>query len=481
VTDYRHLYSPERPTALVLSGTGADGAYHAGVLHALHDAGVKIDLVAGRGVGAASAMFAAVDGGARLWDAQGLWRSARTAHLYRWAWPLRIVGWSLAASGVVLVSPLLFLALAVIVYPAGALLGMAGMDAGASLVGAYADLLRAAFEPARLPTWIPRLVTVLAGAALGAIGAGIVWTRWRTPLRRRAAGSRAWRLMGAPVDAAPAVNEVISGVWDLLRGGTAIATPKAEDLSQRYCELLAENLRQPGFKGLLIVAHDVDAQRDVVFALLDEPARAAVLPGPGAPPARRAEAFDLGGEARRHLLDAVAGALTVPAACDPRLLRFGADTFWRGETHRLADRPASLSRVLEEVSAAGIEQVILVTAAAEPPGPHELRRPRLDGLGRIGEQLAADEAAAVRDAERQAMRLFEGVYVVRPAHNPIGPFDLGGAYDDRSDRHQRLEELMERGFEDAHRLFVEPVLGASGDRISEERGGGDTRWDNTPT
>jgi hypothetical protein len=480
VTDHRHLYSPERPTALVLSGTGADGAYQAGVLRALHEAGVKIDLAAGRGVGAATAVFAAVDGGARLWEAQGVWRGPRAARLYRWAWSLRIVGWSLAASAVVLVSPLLFLAVAIVVYPAGALLGMAGLDAGASLVGGYADLLGAAFAPERLPTWIPRLVTVLAGAALLALVAGIVWTRWRTPIRRRAAGSRAWRLMGAPVNAGPAAAEFTRAIWDLLRGGTAIAAPKPEDLSQRYCELLLENLGQPGFKEILLVVHDLDARRDMVFALLGATAHRDVLPGPGAPAARRAEAFDLGAGARAHLLDVVAGALTVPGACDPRLLRFGADSYWRGETHRMSDRPASLARVLEEVAAAGVEQVILVTASSEPPGPHELRRPRLDGLGRFGEQIAADEAAAVRDAERIAARLFQGVYTVRPAHNPIGPFDLSGAYDERSDRHQGLDELMERGYEDAHRLFVEPVLGASGDRISEERGGGEARWGSTP-
>jgi len=33
-------YSPRRRTALVLSGTGTAGAYHAGVLMALHEAGV---------------------------------------------------------------------------------------------------------------------------------------------------------------------------------------------------------------------------------------------------------------------------------------------------------------------------------------------------------------------------------------------------------------------------------------------------------
>ncbi len=56
-------YSPERRTALVLCGTGAHGAYHAGVLRALHEAGVKIDVVAGQGIGAGGAALAAIGGG----------------------------------------------------------------------------------------------------------------------------------------------------------------------------------------------------------------------------------------------------------------------------------------------------------------------------------------------------------------------------------------------------------------------------------
>ena len=58
------LYSTRLRTAVVLTGSGTAGAYHAGVLRALHEAGVRIDLVAGRGMGAVSALFAAVDGGA---------------------------------------------------------------------------------------------------------------------------------------------------------------------------------------------------------------------------------------------------------------------------------------------------------------------------------------------------------------------------------------------------------------------------------
>ena len=56
-------YSPDRRTALVLTGTGTDGAYHAGALQALNEAGVRVDLVAGRGIGAVGALFGAIDGG----------------------------------------------------------------------------------------------------------------------------------------------------------------------------------------------------------------------------------------------------------------------------------------------------------------------------------------------------------------------------------------------------------------------------------
>src|ERR1700758_3638455 len=93
-----HSYSPERRTALVLTGTGTAGAYHAGVLRALQEAGVKLDVVGGRGVGAVGALFAAVDGGPRLWDEKGFWRSSRVASFYAWR-PALVLGlWALAIS-----------------------------------------------------------------------------------------------------------------------------------------------------------------------------------------------------------------------------------------------------------------------------------------------------------------------------------------------------------------------------------------------
>jgi hypothetical protein len=59
------------------------------------------------------------------------------------------------------------------------------------------------------------------------------------------------------------------------------------------------------------------------------------------------------------------------------------------------------------------------------------------------------------------------LFTIRPAHNPVGPFDFAGGYDDRSARRQPLVELMNGGYEDAYHQFIEPVIGASGERVGE--------------
>lgn len=458
-------YSPERRTALVLTGTGADGAYHAGVLRALHEAGVKIDLVCGRGIGAVGAVLAAVDGASRLWDSKGLWRTPAVRGLYRWRWPIRVVLVLLAAMAGVLVSPLLFLALGLLAYLVGLLLGMGGLELGAVVLRRYSDLLVTAFAPENLPTWLPRLTAlgVILGFVVLAVGS-LVAAR-TAPLRRRARRHSAWALLGAPLDSARAARHFSGGIWDLLRGGANLKAPAAADLSRRYSELLNDNLGQPGFAELLLTVHDVDARRDLVFGLVREPFRRTLFPPGGASAARRAEAFDLGGLARDHLLDVVGAALSVAGLTEPALIRFAADAYWRGETHQLVDRPGSLARLLEEASAAGAEQVIVVAATAAPPGPHELARPRLDPLGRLNDYAASTESAALRDALEHVQHRFRAVYQVRPAHNPVGPFDLAGAYDERSDRPHSLAELMERGYQDAYHGFVEPVLATSGERL----------------
>jgi hypothetical protein len=448
----------------VLCGTGAHGAYHAGVLRALKEAGVRIDLLAGHGIGAGSAALAAIDGGARLWDKDGLWRTPGTAAMYGWKGSIRIATWVGLALLVVLLTPLLFLVLGLIILPLGFLLEMLGADAGAALTATYSGWLQVAFAGERLPTIVPRLamivlallvLTVLAGVALGQRGA---------PARRRAEGGWWWRILGAPLDAEPVRQRFAGTIWELIRGAATLERPSQATLAGRYAEVLTENLGQPGFHEIVLMATDLDARRDVVAALLAEPFRREFL----APRPRRdrSDVLDLTGIGRDHVLDVLAAALTPPLVCDPQLVAFAPDSFWRGETHRLCDRPGSVSRILEEVAIAGVTQVLVVSAVASVAAPHRLRAPRLDVRSRLGEFQAAAEATALHDALETAPLRFESVFVVSPAHNPVGPFDFSGAYDEASDRRQPLPELMERAYEDAYRQFIEPVVGASGEQLA---------------
>jgi hypothetical protein len=204
----------------------------------------------------------------------------------------------------------------------------------------------------------------------------------------------------------------------------------------------------------------------VTFALLGDAHRARFFSRPAGEGGRAAEAIDLAGAGRDHLVDALAASLAIPVGADPHLLKLSPEGPWKGETHRVCDRPGALARVLEEVAAAGAEQVIVVSAAPLPARPHELGTSRADPRGRAAEQLVAFEAAGLRDAMPARGGAFANAYAIRPPHNPLGPLDFDGVYDERSDRRFSVAELVDRGYEDAYRQFIEPVVAAGGDRIA---------------
>ena len=426
-------YSPERRTALVLCGTGAHGAYHAGVLRALQEAGVKIDIMAGQGIGAGAAALAAIDGGARLWDSSGIWRSERATTLYDWKWTVRVAGWLLLLAALALLLPLAY------------------------VIAAQTPLL---------PLWA-RVAVLVAAVAIIVAGTCVAIDAWRAPVKRRADGGWWWRILGAPLDASGAINLFADTISQLIPGTAQGKSPRSV-AGRRYAEVLADSLGQPGFRELMMVATDLDSRRDVVAALLRDPYRREFL-APRLDRERKSEVLDLAGAGRDLALDIAAAGLTPPVVCDPQLVTFAADSYWRGETHRLCDRPGAIARLLEELAAAGVSQAVIVSAVAPSPAPHRLRSAPLDVRQRLGDFLAAAESASLRDAMEMARLRFDSIYLICPAHNPVGAFDFAGAYDEASDRRQDLPELLERAYEDAYRQFIEPVVGASGEHLARAR------------
>ena len=459
-------YSPERRTAVVLSGTGVHGAYHAGVLRALQESGVKVDLLAGHGAGAANAALAAIDGQARLWEANGLWLGPHARLFYSWTAPVRVLVWLLVALAALILAPLgLVVASGLIVYPLGFLLETFGATAGPTMVAAYQGWLQSAFSADALPAAIPRLgmaLVVGVGLLLGGVAGRAAWQG----RGRRTTGAPWWRVVGAPMDAGVARQAMTALVGQLLRGTSVPGATASGSLGRRYAEVLSEGLGQPGFRELIIAATDLDGQRDVVGALLREPYAHEFME---ARPERerRADVLDFSASGRDQVIELVAAALTPAVAAEPHAVQFAADGHWRGETHRLCDRPGIVHRLLEEVATAGVTQAIVVSACAPVTDPHHLPVSRLDARHRTGEFIAAAEAAALRDALETARLRFDAVYVIRPSHNALGPFDCAGVYDRASDRHAEVAELAQRGYDDALQQFIEPVVGASGDRLAQ--------------
>jgi hypothetical protein len=65
------------------------------------------------------------------------------------------------------------------------------------------------------------------------------------------------------------------------------------------------------------------------------------------------------------------------------------------------------------------------------------------------------------------------LYLIRPARRSLAPLELDGARDPSTDVIETPADLLEQGYHDGYRLFVEPVVGAEPPKAevteSEER------------
>ncbi len=457
-------YSPRLRTALVLTGAGTAGAYQAGALRALTEAGVKIDVITAHGPGVANAVMASVDGAARIGDAAGPWSSPSLGRAYRWRLGLRIAGTGIAIALASLLLPLIVLVVAAGIYGVSLLASLVNLTTvGVELMHVYTVVLDLLFHPPILPTVIPRLM-VLCMLATGAVLVGAWWrARQMRTSRRRVTGAVWWQLFGAPIDASEPVRTLTTAVWTLVRGASTEPMPVSAEIGRHYVDLLTENFGQPGFCDVVLGVHDLDSRRDLTLAVLPEARLSLFAAKRAVGGAREAEAIDLTTTMRDQVADVVAGALHLAGATAGQAVIFPVDHYWQGETHRLCDRPELVHRLVEEAIGLGAEQVIFITAAPPAGLPHALGPQPGDVRGRAGEWQRSVETAVLDDAVAQSMARFSGVFVIRPAHNPIGPFQFAGTYDERSDRARTIADLQQQGYDDAYRLFIEPVV-ASGER-----------------
>ena len=458
-------YSPRRRTAVLLCGTGTAGIYQAGVLRALAEAGVKIDLVAGHGPGVANALCAAIDGDQRLWDESGPWTSADLGRAYRWRASLRIGALGLGLAAALLLSPLLILIVAAGFFLASQIAALLSMpNAPAWLMQQYQQLFGLLFSPPILPSMMPRAVVMALLLIVGVLVVAAVRAAFQEPSGRGFSGAFWWRLIGSPLATDEPGATLRTALWKQIRGASGAQMPDPAEVSRRYVDVLAENLGQPGFREVIVAVHDLDARRDIVGAIVSETRRPRFDERRSGMGPREAEVVDFTGAHRELIVDFLTGALRLPVATTPWPMRFSTEGYWRGELHHLCDRPELAVRLLAELAAVGVEQVIIVSGAAPAGTPHGLRRRPGALRTRIGAHVRSIETSAIDDVCALAALNFPGVFVIRPLHNPTGPFDFRAVYDESSDRRRHGRELLQQGYDDAYAAFIDPYV-AAGERV----------------
>lgn len=461
-------YSPKRRTALVFTGSGSTGAYHAGVLRALDESGVKIDVVVGSGIGAVTAAYAAVGGGPRLYGKHGFWEGVRWGAFYRLRPIVRLALGLLGVSFAIFALPVLLGLLLGLLFP---LLLIADRVVPGVASRALA-LLWVTPEALSGPYLGAQAVPVFALAMLAI--AAVAWVYFRD--RRRFAEA-----FESFLDAEPGLARLRRGLWEIARGAALSGRPPSEaELGRRYVALLAENLGEPGFRELVLRAADLERGDALAFTLLRDDGTPASRSREGA----FADAVDLRAPGHDALLfDALATGLLCPMAMPMRRVEFPKGAVHGGETHRLTDATFVPGSGVAEALAAGAEQVIVVTGVPEAASPLARRRgplARVDAAVRALERQAADEIGDAwrlnrmvgtlgprGEGGRRAWedpatgRLYREIdlWAIRPDRRALGPMELDGARDPATEVLQTTDDLLELGFRDAYRQFIEPVVG----------------------
>jgi hypothetical protein len=451
----------------VFTGSGTSGAYHAGALKALDESGVKIDLVVGSGVGVVAAVFAAVGGGAKLYGPGGFWTQADWGSFYRLRPALRLALALLGISFGVIAAPVLVGLALGLLFP----LLLIADRAFPGVASRFLSWLWVAPEALSGKYLVAQAVPVFLLAMLAILVVGTVYLRHRRRLPE---------VFEAFFDARPGLARLRRRLWSLAGGAAAGSGPPEDaELGRRYVSLLTENLGEPGFRELVLRAADLERGGPLAFTLLregDGPGRSKGLVGAVSLRAPGQDAL---------FFDALATGLLCPLVMPLRRVTFPRGAPHAGETHRLTESTLVGGSGIAEALAAGAEQLIVICAVPEATASPTRRRgphARLDAAMRALEAQAAREIEDAQRASRMAATLGHrttggrgawedpatgqvvaelDAWVVRPERRVLGPLEFAGAVDPVTEVRQTAEDLLELGFRDAYRQFVEPVVGQS--------------------
>jgi hypothetical protein len=441
-------YSPTRRTAVILVGEGTSTAYLAGALKGLDEAGVRFDLLLGKGGGALVAALGAVSSGEQLYGPQGLFSEPGAGRPWRWRAPYLVAGLCLLATFAVFVSPALVSMLRLVVQPplaAARIVAPGVVERLVSWVQSLAGPWAGASEPLYLRAMAFPLAVLFAYL--------VVFFLVPALLRGRTEGGRWAHVLGEGLlDLSPLAARLERRLWEAVRGATIESWPTGRaEIGTRYRDLLSENLGQPGFRELLFYALDQDTGQEVPFALVKDRWLARLgSRGPGGG-AVGAEVLSLAGEDSALLFDALLAALSPPGLAPPVPIRLPVSGRHGGEVHRFSSSLLSGASAVADAVSAGAEQIIYVSAS--PSTGVE--------SGGVAERLAA---AAIRQQLENDLRWAERerpglvFFLIRPERQKLGLYAFRGRALPGGQR-LMLDTLLAQGQRNAQRLFIQPMVG----------------------
>lgn len=444
----RHDYSPTRRTAVLLVGEGTSVAYQVGALKALMDAGVRIDLLVGKGAGALVAAFGAVQAGEKLWGRSGLVEIFSGKRPWRWRSPYLAVLVCLAVAFGVFVSPALLGILLLFTLPllaAARIVAPAVVDRFFEAVQEHVVAVATQLDPIYLRAMAFPVACLFALLLVGWVAPSV--------LARQARGRGIGRLLGEGViDLSPLEKELERNLWEAVRGASIEPRPpRRRDMGLRYRELLSSSLGQLGYCELIFYALDLESGQEVPFVLLKERwlSRLRVRgPGEGAV---ATEPVDLAGDGGTLFFDALMASLTPPALAPSVLLRLPLEGRFGGEIHRFASSVLAGQSAVSDALAAGAQQIIYVSGA---PATGDSRLGPLERLADavVRQALENDLRAGERDPTKPAL------FIVRPDKPWLGTFEFfsGSVY---GEERPGMTALVARGERDMTRMFIQPLVG----------------------